>query len=419
VTRRGSVVDAAEGTPPAARAPRDWLPRAGRIRVLSVISRLNIGGPAQHATLLTERLAASRYESLLVTGLEDPDEGNYLAFRERASDRLLVMPALRRSLRPGRDLVALGRLVAVMRQWRPHLVHTHTAKAGAVGRVAARLARVPVVVHTYHGHVFRGYFSPPTTRVFLAIERRLARHTDRLVAVSPAVRDELLHLGIGTPGTLVAVPLGLDLQPFVDCERLRGSLRTELALAPDTPLVGIVARLVPIKAHEVFLAAMARVLREVATTRFLVVGDGELRPSLERQAAALGLAGHLRFLGWRRDLDRLYADLDVAVLCSRNEGAPVSLIEAMAAGCPVVATRVGGVPDLVEDGVVGRLVPPDDPGALADAVVSVLCAPPARRRAMGAAGRSRAVPAFAAERLVADIDGLYTELLHAKQGLVR
>ena len=387
-----------------------------RIRVLRVIARLNIGGPALHAVLLTERLDPGRYESTLVSGVEAPHEGNYLTLQGKSLDRVVRLRALGREIRGWRDLYALLHLTRLMRRVRPHIVHTHTAKAGTLGRLAARLAGVPVVVHTYHGHVLHSYFPRAKTRTFLVIERWLARHTDRLLAVSDTVRLELLSFGIGTAEQVVTLPLGLDLGRFLNCESLRGRVRAELGLDPETPLAGIVARLVPIKAHEIFLDAAARVAREVPRSQFLVVGDGERRAELEAYARRVGLAGRVRFLGWRSDLEGIYADLDVAVLTSRNEGSPVSLIEAMAAGRAVVATRVGGVPDLVDDGVTGVLVPSGDAASLAQAI-AVLLADPERRRTLGQAGRKRAYPAFSADRLVSDMDKLYTGLVAEKLGV--
>ena len=385
-----------------------------RIRVLRVIARLNVGGPALHATLLADRLDPVRYHTQLVAGREGPAEGNYLALMGRSLENLTIVPSLGREIRGAQDLFAFVQLYRLIRQMRPHIVHTHTAKAGTLGRLAARLARVPVVIHTYHGHVLQGYFSPVKTRVFLSIERWLARWTDRLLTVSEAVRRDLLTLRIGSPERLRVIPLGLDLDPFLRCEGLRGQLRAELAVG-DALLVGIVARLVPIKRHEDFLTAAAAVASRLPNSRFLVIGDGELRPKLEARARVLGLDRQLYFLSWRGDLPRVYADLDLVVLTSANEGLPVSLIEAMASARPVVATRVGGVPDLVEDGVAGVLVPPGEPRALAEAMVTLL-ADPERRRDMGEAGRKRAHPAFSAERLVQDMDQLYTELLAEKLG---
>ena len=392
--------------------------KVDRIRVLRIIARLNVGGPALHTVLLTERLAPERYDSRLVTGSPDAAEGDYLELHGLAPERLVRLPALGRELSGTRDATALAQLVRLMRRVRPHVVHTHTAKAGTLGRLAAILAGVPVRVHTFHGHVFDGYFSPAKTRAFLAIERTLARRTQRILTVSDHVRDELLALGIGRPGQVSVVPLGLDLDPFTRADELRGALRRELGVAADAPLVGIVARLVPIKAHEVFLDAAARIAERVPACRFVVVGDGERRAALEALAARSGLGERVHFLGWRADLARIHADLDVMLLTSRNEGSPVALIEAMAAGLPVVATAVGGVPDLVEEGVHGHLAAMDDAAALADATTALL-ADPARRRALGVAGRARVLARHGAARLVADVDRVYAEELAARAGRAR
>ncbi|MBI4635711.1 MAG: glycosyltransferase family 4 protein [Candidatus Rokubacteria bacterium] len=382
----------------------------GRIKVIRIIARLNIGGPAIHAILLTSRLDRERYETLLVKGSEGRDEGDMGDLAREHDVTPVWIPELGREIRWWDDVVAFWKIYAIVRRERPSIVHTHTAKAGLVGRLAAWLAGVPVVLHTFHGHVFHGYFSPAKTRLFLGIERWLARRTRRVLAVSEAVRRELLTLGIGSAERLAVMPLGLALEPFLCCEPLRGQLRGELGIGATVPLVGIVARLVPVKAHEVFLEAAATVARRLPQARFVVVGDGERRSELESLADRLGLGERARFLGWRRDLDRIYADLDLVALSSRNEGSPVSLIEAMAAARAVVATRVGGVPDLVEDGVTGRLVPPGDPAALAGTMLTLL-ADPERRRDMGLAGRKRVYPAFSVERLVGDMDRLYTDLL--------
>lgn len=386
------------------------MPGAGeRIRVMRIIARLNIGGPALHATLLTEQLDPRRYQSILVTGVEEAGEGNYLALHHRRSPEVVVLPALGREIDVRRDVTTLLQLTRLIRRVRPHIVHTHTAKAGAVGRVAAWLAGVPVIVHTYHGHVLDGYFTPRKTRAFVAIERWLARRADCLLAVSDTVRRELLDRGIGTSGRLRVVPLGLDLDRFVAADAGRGHLRRELGVKPDTPLTGIVARLVPIKAHETFLA-MAALLAGRTEGHFVVVGDGERRAELERLAQDAGLNGRMHFLGWRADLERIYADLDVVVLTSRNEGSPVALIEALAAGRPVVATRVGGVPDVVHDGVSGVLVGAADVEGLASAVEQLM-RDPARGQRLGEAGREHVRQVYGAKRLLRDIDDLYQELL--------
>jgi glycosyltransferase involved in cell wall biosynthesis len=275
---------------------------------------------------------------------------------------------------------------------------------------------VPVVVHTYHGHVFDGYFSPWRTRLVVSAERLLARRASALIAVTERVRRDVLTRGIGRPDRVVVVPLGLDLDRMQAAPARRGELRAELGLAPATPLVGIVARLVPIKAHETFLQAAKAMAPVRPDARFLIAGDGERRGALEAMARELGLGDRVRFLGWRADLDRLYADLDVVVLTSKNEGSPVALIEAMAAGRPVVSTRAGGVEDVVADGVTGRVVPIGDAGALARVVIDLLEQPDEAAR-LGAAAREAVVARFASSRLVADVDRLYRRLL-AERGVV-
>jgi glycosyltransferase involved in cell wall biosynthesis len=389
--------------------------RDGRIRVLRVIARLNVGGPALHAVLLTERLDPARYESCLVAGRVGDEEGDWLALHGRTPERLVSLPALGRDVRGGRDWSAFWGLVRLIRAFRPHVVHTHTAKAGALGRLAATLCRVPVVVHTYHGHVFDGYFSPRTTRLVVRAERLLARSSSALVAVADRVRRDVLAQGIGTPDRVVVVPLGLDLDPLVAAAARRGELRAELGLPPTAPLVGIVARLVPVKAHEVFIEAARAIAPVRPDAVFLIAGDGERRAALEALVRDAGLGDRVRFLGWRADLDRLCADLDVVVLTSKNEGSPVALIEAMAAGRPVVSTRAGGVEDVVTDGETGLVVPVGDSAAIARAVVGLLDDPVQAAR-LGAAARAAVVPRFGSARLLADIDRLYVRLL-AERGV--
>lgn len=383
------------------------------IRVVRIIARLNVGGPAIHATLLANRLDPARFHTTLVSGAEDPSEGNYLSLHGLDGADIVQIPQLGREISGARDLGGLRALVHMLRRERPHVVHTHAAKAGALGRLAAALCRVPVIVHTYHGHVLRGYFSPRKEMVYRAIERGLARVTDELVAVSPRVRDELLGMGIGGVDSFSVVPLGFDLARFSGAARHRGELRAELGVPSAAPLVGIVARLVPIKAHEVFLAAAARLHAVRRDIHFVLVGDGERRAELERLVDARGLRSVTRFLGWRADLARIYADFDVVALTSRNEGSPVALIEAMACARPVISTMVGGVPDVVRHGVTGWLVPMDDDEALARQALDVLTLPD-RGAQVALAGCASVRATYGAERLVADVDRLYTRLLAQK-----
>jgi glycosyltransferase involved in cell wall biosynthesis len=382
----------------------------GKTRVMRVIARLNIGGPAIHTILLTAGLDAARFESTLVTGVEAAYEGNMLDLATQKGVQPLVIPELGREINPLKDWMTLLKLYRLFRDWRPHIVHTHTAKAGTVGRMAARLAGVPVVVHTFHGHVFHDYFGPLQSRVFIGIERLLASLSDRIVTVSDGQRRELAEYGVASLDKIAVVPLGFELDALLNCEPLRGQLRRELGIPDGMALVGIVARLAAIKNHRLFLDAARLIVEAGQEAMFLIVGDGELRVDLEAYVAELKLAERVIFTGWRRDLPRIYADLDVVALSSLNEGTPVSLIEAMAAAKPVVATRVGGVSDVILDKESGYLVQSKDAEGLARGILDLLRAPD-RAREMGLAGRVAVHPKYASETLLANIEKLYLELL--------
>lgn len=384
-----------------------------KLRVLRLFSRLNIGGPAIHVILTTAGLDPKKYDSLLVVGREGDREGNFFDLAEAKRIAIQTIPTFGRRIDPLQDFVTLVRLVALMRRERPDIVHTHTAKAGALGRLAAKLAGVPVVVHTFHGSVFDGYFGPRVASLFQRIETMLARVTDRIVAVSDRVAADLAERRIAPRDKIEVVPLGLELDRFRDVDLKRGELRRELGLPLQARLVGCVGRLAPIKDLGTLLRAMVELGVAQPEAVLLVVGDGPERPALESQCRQLGLDSRVRFLGFRSDLERIYADLDVAVNCSLNEGTPVSLIEAMASGVPVIATSVGGTPDLLEEGNLGRLVPPGDPKSLAHGVSEILSANGGLGKTTSRARRN-VTQRFGVERLLADLDGLYLRLLEAK-----
>ncbi len=366
--------------------------------------------------MLTRDLNPRIFESLLVTGVESPTEGTMRYLADENGVRPLVVEALGREVSPLNDVKTLLDMYRVIRRNKPDIVHTHMAKAGTTARLAAWLARVPIIVHTYHGHVFHSYFSPRKTAMFLAIERTLGKLTDRIVVVGDKQKDEIAGFNVAPMEKLVAIPLGLPLEPFLTADDARGELRRDIGIENDIPLVGIVARLVPIKAHEYFLQAAQRISAQRDDVHFAVVGDGERREELETMGRDLGIADRVHFLGWRRDMRQVYADLDVVVLSSLNEGSPVAVIEAMAAARPVVATSVGGVGEVVDDGTTGILVPPRDADAIASGVLRFL-GDPAWSKAVGLAGRSSVVPRYAVSRLVGDIERLYVDLAQTK-GLV-
>jgi glycosyltransferase involved in cell wall biosynthesis len=382
--------------------------------VLRIIARLNVGGPAIHTLLLTAGLNDEIFRSILVSGRPGEQEGDMSYLARELGVEPTVIPEIGRELSWRDDLIAFRKLVKLIRALRPHIVHTHTAKAGAIGRLAALVAGVPIRVHTFHGHVFRGYFGPLTSRVYIWIERFLGRFTDCVVAISERQRHDLCNVYRVIPGRrCVVIPLGFDLHHFAASENRRGEIRRVLGCPEGRQLIGTVGRLVPIKNHQLFLEMARRILDVRDDVGFVIVGDGELRHTLERSAEHLGLSGHVYFLGWRRDLDAVYADLDVVALTSINEGTPVALIEAMAAGRSVVSTDVGGVADVVEHEKTGLLVPSGDAAGCARAVLRLLGDPSLRER-MGRAGRERVLARYGGQRLVGDVRSLYLELLAQK-----
>ena len=390
-------------------------PSGGRpVRVARVIARLNIGGPAQHAILLAAGLDRTRFATTLVTGVVGRGEGDFSGMAHARGVEPVVIPELGRAIHPALDLTALIKLVRLFRALRPDIVHTHTAKAGTLGRLAARFAQVPVKIHTFHGHVLEGYFPRPVTRAFLEIERRLARTTDRLVTVSPRLKAQLLAMGIGRPEQVEVVPLGLDLERFRRAQPASPTLRPSLGLAEGAPLLGIVGRLVPIKDHVTLFRALARLHAEGRIAHLAVVGDGEERVRLEGLARSLGLGLQIHFLGWRVDLETILGELDVVICASRNEGTPVALIEAMATGTPVLSTEVGGVADLVTHGLTGWLVSPGDPNAMARGIRHLLDDGPLCGR-LAAAGREVALDRHEVACLISRVEVLYTDLLPKKR----
>jgi glycosyltransferase involved in cell wall biosynthesis len=390
-------------------APAAGKPSSAPAKVVRVIARLNIGGPAIHTVLASVGVDPARFPTLLVAGRPGAEEGDMTDLaRERGAD-LYQIDELGRDLRAFHDVRAFYKLWRLLRRERPLIVHTHTAKAGTLGRLAAILAGVPIRVHTFHGHVFEGYFPPWKTAVFLAIERLLARHTDRILTLSGRQKQDVTERYRVAPADKVdVVPLGLDLAPLAGCEAARGQLRAELRLGPEVPLIAMVGRFVPIKNHALFLQAAAVLGCTQPDARFVLVGDGECARAIAEQTTALGLQGRVIPLGWRRDLQRIYADLNVVALTSLNEGTPVALIEAMAAGVPVVATSVGGVADLLQGGRRGEVIAvPASPEQVADGLLRAL-SPLARERARRV--RAEIVAEYGVERLCRRLEDLYTAL---------
>lgn len=381
------------------------------VRILRIIARLNVGGPAIHVTLATHGLGPRGYETRLLAGSLAEGESDMGWLAAEKGVKVETVPGLGRGLSAGGDLRALAAIRRVIREFRPRIIHTHTAKAGTLGRLAA-VGSGAKTVHTFHGHVLRGYFGPVKEAVFRTIERRLARRTDRLVVPSKRIADELLALGVGKPEQYAVIPLGFDLEPFLTpAGKVPGTFRKELGIAPEAVLVAIVGRLTAIKNHSMLLEAAERLVRRTKSPMvFALIGDGELRGTLEEEARRRGIEDRVRFAGWRKDIAAILPEVDVVALTSINEGTPVTLIEAMAAARPVVATAVGGVADVVEDGKTGLLVSPGRSELFAIAL-GRLADEPELRAKLGEAGRAEASRRFRVERLLDDLDGLYRGLL--------
>jgi glycosyltransferase involved in cell wall biosynthesis len=405
------------------------------IRVVRIIDRLNIGGPAKHVVWLTAELRKNGFETTLITGTVPHGEGDMAYFAREAGVEPVVIKEMSRELSP-LDVVVIAKLLWKLWQLEPDIIHTHKAKAGAAGRLASMLykwltlsalwlrPRRCRIVHTYHGHIFHGYYGTAKTRLFLAIERAMARFcTDRIIAISPQQRSEINGVyKIGRAAQYKVIPLGIDLG---EAGAQQSSLREEFGIGSEDLVVGIVGRLCEVKNHAMFLRAAARIKDEGGRgIHFVVVGDGPLRQQLESLACDLELGDSVRFAGFRRDALALYSDMDLVALTSVNEGTPLTLIEAMSCGRPVVATEVGGVVDIMgarraalEGFCVwdnGITVASGDVAAFARAL-AFAAGKPKLRREMGERGKRFVSAALSKDRLVDDVEALYRELYQERQ----
>jgi glycosyltransferase involved in cell wall biosynthesis len=380
-----------------------------RPRVLRIITRLNIGGPATHVVLANRGLADRGWETLLLFGSVESDEAEVdISATTIPMERI---PTLARSIHPIQDLRSAAAIARVIRRFRPDVIHTHLSKAGLLGRPVAMATSRAVRIHTFHGTVFGGYFGATASGAIVRAERLLGHRSDAIVALSDRQRDELIDARIAPAAKIRVVPLGLDLERFATArdDAARESARSMLGIPADALVIVAIGRLVPIKRLERLIDAFGVVAGRVPGSLLYLVGDGSERETLQARVAAAGLLDRVTFVGWSGSTPDWYAGTDVVALTSDREGTPLALIEAAAAGRPVVATDVGGVADVVADGSTGFVVPTSGVDALADRLTQ-LALDPDLRRAMGREAPAHAIR-HSADRLVGDLDRLYRDTL--------
>ena len=386
-------------------------------KILHIITRLDMGGSAQN-TLLTCKELSGKYEIILVHGLSHESGMSGLEKKivedgvEKAKKngvKVIALPSIVRSIRPIKDFKALLALMWLIFKEKPDIVHTHSSKAGILGRVAAKISFVPNIIHTPHGHVFYGYFGPFTSNIFLWVEKILSRFTDHMVALTDGEMDDYIKLSVYSPEKLLKIHSGVDVKQFMHSNGNMVKKRRSLGLDQNGNVLGFVGWLLPIKGPEYLLKAMEYIWQEYPETSLVFVGKGDLAMDLRAQALQVSANGRIKFLGWREDIDEIMPVFDMLVLPSLNEGMGRVLVEAMAAGKPVVASRVGGIPDLVRDGETGYLVPPADEKALADGIKKLLD-DPGKAWEMGQQGR-KLCQQFSLEAMIKKLDDLYSVLI--------
>jgi glycosyltransferase involved in cell wall biosynthesis len=392
------------------------------IKIIHIITRMDMGGSAQN-TLLTALhhdsqhcnvwlIKGSTLESAMTKAETKLVEDQLKTAKEQGIE-IIDLPSLIRRISPINDVGTLVALFRLIRKIQPQIVHTHTSKAGLLGRLAAWMARVPIIIHTPHGHVFYGHFGRSLSRIFLQMEKLLGKITHHQIALTPEEGKDYLNLGVAKSKNISVIHSGIELRRFRKGAKQHTEKRKGLGIPPDSLLIGYVGWLIPIKGVTYLVNAMAEVVQRDPNSLLVLVGkgdeNGEEEIKLKKQVENLGLADNVRFLGWRPDVDEIMGCFDIFVLPSLNEGMGRVLVEAMAAGLPLVASRVGGIPDLVKDGKNGLLVPPANASALAKAI-SVLLKDKAQRKRMGATGKKMCRP-YSTEAMVEQIDDLYRELL--------
>ena len=388
-------------------------------KVLRIINRFNLGGISYNVSYLS-RYMPSQYETLLIGGPEEEGEESSLYIPESIGLKPVIIEEMRRSINPLSDYYAYRRIKKIIREFKPDIVHTHASKAGAIGRLAAIHGKVPVIVHTFHGHVFKGYFGPFITGIFKSIERYLASKSSAIVAISAIQKNDLSQLyHICKAEKIEVVPLGFDLYRFTENKtEKRLSFRSRFGVADDALAIGIIGRLAPIKNHFLFIDAIENVLKKSPKKiKALIIGDGETKTALMEYLNSKNLLfddkpndkASFIFTSWIKEVDVALAGLDLVCLSSKNEGTPVSLIEAQAGGKFIVSTNVGGIKDILHPEC-GLLSDPDDPQAFIANVEEAVNSYETYAAQAGKASEE-IIRKFSYTRLCIDMDNLYARLL--------
>lgn len=378
------------------------------LKVLHIITRLDKGGSADVVLGLAKGLKERGEDVSIVVGKTMDPHTDLSAYVERTGIGIISIPFLRRDVNPFLDMLALLQLFFIIRRERPDILHTHTSKAGFLGRLAGRMAGAKVIVHTPHGHILYGYYGRILTRLFLYLEGLASYLSDRVITLTDNEAQEYVKWGVTRMEKLVTIPCGIELERFPSLTE-GNKIKREFGIPGDTPLVGWVGRLEPVKGCGYFLRACAIIKNVVPGVRFLIAGDGPLMGDMKVLAEGLGLKGDVIFAGFREDIPEIISSIDLLVHTPLNEGLGRVLLEAMACGKPIVVTRVGGVPEVVEDGVNGLLIPSGDVEAIAEASIRIL-KDNALGSGLGKAGKKK-VAEFGMDRMVEVTYRLYKSMM--------
>ena len=380
-----------------------------KIKVAQIITRMDWGGTPDILRIICTYLSPDLYDLTLISGPTRHPSAKTREFLEKFRGNIIIIPELKRNINPVSDLAALIRLYLVLRRKKFDIIHTHTAKAGALGRMAAYLAGNKKVIHMPHGHNFYGYFNFLLTQFTIWIERFLAQFTTLFIALTELEKKDLLDFGIAEGKKIRVVYSGIEAGLY-DIDRAEGLMRKkEFGLKEDDPVVGMVSRLERVKGAQYFIEAAAEILRKNPGVKFLIVGEGSLRGQLEKKVKRLGLSESIKFCGWRQDVPEIISSFDILVQPSLNEAVGMVLLEAQCLGIPVVATRVGGIPEIVVDGQTGMLVAPADSRALTECVYDLLT-DTERRKKISARSKAWIEEKFSARKMVENIGLIYEEM---------